>query len=195
MCSSVCKLSICKLFSSLFQYLFSLPLWCYLYITVFLSHCIVSFLMWEKMGWHEGHLETTRPNSAKLGLCGCLPKPGSPPYAGPFVSEATNDFNGGKQHEPQMFEEHLKSVHPRLVKRVESKNFTSTPEKLMNCHAVLSTPLACRCNALVPRHYPAYKPYRGIPASTSAITLSIMPAVKCLILPTTQVSINMDCCM
>ncbi|KAH8940918.1 hypothetical protein BDL97_14G010400 [Sphagnum fallax] len=52
---------------------------------------------------------------------------------GPFVSVATNDFNGGKQHEPQMFEEHLKSVHPRLVKRVEPKNFTSTPEKLMNC--------------------------------------------------------------
>jgi hypothetical protein len=133
LCSSVCKLSICKLFSSLFQYLFSLPLWCYLYITVLLSHCIMTFLVREKTGWHEGHLETTRPKSVKLGLCSCLPKPGSPPYAGPFVSVATNDFNGGKQHEPQMFEEHLKSVHPRLAKRVEPQNFTSTPEKLMNC--------------------------------------------------------------
>jgi hypothetical protein len=44
------QLSICKLFSSLFQYLFSLALWCYLYIIVLLSHCIVTFLMREKMG-------------------------------------------------------------------------------------------------------------------------------------------------
>lgn len=61
-----------------------------------------------------------RPNSPKLGKCDCPGKPG-PPNPDPYVSVAMNEFNGGKRHDPQFLEDHIKAKHPRLVKRLQPK--------------------------------------------------------------------------
>jgi len=118
---------------SLVSFPLCLPLSSKLIYLVFLTSHGWWFFSWEK-NWlhHEGHLQTVRPTSPKLGLCNCPAHPG-PRNPDPFVSVTSSEFNGGKQHEPQMLEDHIKSAHPRLVKRVEPKNFTSDSGRHMDC--------------------------------------------------------------
>jgi len=64
--------------------------------------------------------------SPKIGKCNCPSGPG-PPNPNPYISVCKNEFNGAKLHDPQFLEGHLKSKHPRLVKRVSPPKPYSAP--------------------------------------------------------------------
>ncbi|KAG0555519.1 hypothetical protein KC19_12G174900 [Ceratodon purpureus] len=71
---------------------------------------------------------TIDPNlfSPKIGKCHCPSGPG-PPNSNPYISVCKNEFNGAKKHDPQFLEQHIKTEHPRLVKRVHPPKPYSAP--------------------------------------------------------------------
>jgi hypothetical protein len=56
--------------------------------------------------------------SPRLGICDCINKP-CRPCNNPFRTTSELEYNGARRPDYQLLDDHVKSEHPRLVKRLQ----------------------------------------------------------------------------
>ncbi|CAK9270143.1 unnamed protein product [Sphagnum jensenii] len=56
--------------------------------------------------------------SPRLGICDCINKPHAP-CNNPFRTTSELEYNGARRPEYRLLDDHVKSEHPRLVKRLQ----------------------------------------------------------------------------